>query len=103
MDQTFEVYLDKNLLEGNIENPELYISATGWYSEAVMAIAMRVKHDLFKLNLSNPIQNTLGSLRRIFQPGVLGIIVNQKNAHWVGGTQQGHPSEYGKTGRGIHK
>ena len=83
MDQALEAYLHENLLEGNIENPDLHISATGWYSEAVLATALRVKHNLFKLNLDNPIQNALGSLRRIFQPGVLGILVNQKNAHWI--------------------
>ena len=83
MEHAFEVFQNENLIEGNVENPGLHISETGWYSEAVMAAALRVKHNLFQLNLDNPIQNNRNSLHRIFSDDVLGIIVNINNRHWI--------------------
>ena len=83
MEHAFEVFQNENLIEGNVENPGLHISETGWYSEAVMAAALHVKHNLFQMNLDNPIQNNRNSLHRIFSDDVLGIIVNINNRHWI--------------------
>jgi hypothetical protein len=83
MDRALEVYLNENYIEGNIEDPQIHISQTGWFSEAVMATALRVKHNLFKLNLDDPIQDNIDSMHRIFSDLVLGVVVNIDNRHWI--------------------
>jgi hypothetical protein len=79
----FRVFIEESHMEGCPENPSIHIHETGWYSEAVMAQALRVKHNLFRLDLDKPIQDDEDSLHRIFADSVLGVIVNIDNVHWV--------------------
>ena len=70
-------------MEGNPEDPAIHMQPGGWYSEAVMANALRVKHNMFRLDLDNPIQQTAASMNRLFEDNVQGVVVNLANLHWV--------------------
>ena len=59
------------------------IPTLGWYSEAVLATALRVHCNIYSLDLDNPIQPQQHSVRRIFAPETLGIVVNRQNVHWL--------------------
>ena len=48
-----------------------------------MAQALRVKQNIFTLNLDRPLQPTQESLMRINQDNVHGVIVNKQQQHWV--------------------
>ena len=69
-------------LEGCTENRADHESPTGWYSEAVMAQALRVKQNLYKLDLDNPLQPRQEDLLRIFEDDVMGVVVNKSQVHW---------------------
>eukprot|EP00959_Pyramimonas_sp_CCMP1952_P333111 6975252-Pyramimonas_sp.AAC.1 len=50
--------LGESAMEGNPEPRHLHESDGGWHSEAVLAVAQRMKQNLFRLNLDNPLQAT---------------------------------------------
>ena len=83
MTAALKVFLQESLMEGSLENPAWHASATGWYSEAVMATALRVKQNIFKLDLDNPVQNSAVSRGRLYDASVVGMVVNEHNTHWT--------------------
>ena len=78
-----DVYLNEAAFEGNPERRASHIAPGGWYSEAVLATVLRIKQNLFKLDLDNPVRSTNESARRLFNPHVAGIVINHPLAHWV--------------------
>ena len=70
-------------MEGNAEPRGLHERPAGWYSEAVLAQALRVKNNLYRLNLDDPLQATEISLMRAHADNALGVVVNIANTHWV--------------------
>ena len=55
----------------------------GWYSEAVMAFVLRMHHNIYKLDVDDPIRTDReGSAMRIYAPETAGII-NQAQQHWT--------------------
>ena len=77
------MYLNEAAFEGNPERRASHIAPRGWYSEAVLATVLRIKQNLFKLDLDNPVRPTDESARRLFNPHVAGIVINHPLAHWV--------------------
>ena len=60
------------------------VSGSGWYSEAVMAYALRAKQNIYMLDLDNPIRvHSSDDPMRIYSPDVRGVIVNMNQCHWM--------------------
>ena len=85
-------YQEEQAFEGLVENADDHLNARGWYSEALMAFALRWKatqhgeagHEAFMLDLDNPIQSALeASCHRISLQEPPGVVVNKDNLHWV--------------------
>ena len=70
-------------MEGSSESREDHECAAGWYSEAVMAAALRVKQNIYKMDLDKPLQPEEDNLQRIYDDDVVGIVVNKSQLHWV--------------------
>ena len=75
-----DVFLDEMTMELSQEERCQHELPTGWYSEAVMAQALRVKHNIYRLNLDDPVQPAEEQVLRIFGDNVLGMIVNVEQA-----------------------
>ncbi|CAK0895135.1 unnamed protein product [Prorocentrum cordatum] len=92
--------LGESAMEGNPEPRHLHESDGGWHSEAVLAVAQRMKQNLFRLNLDNPLQATpagdlphpgrarsasdgLAGLLRLNAEAVSGAVINKDQSHWV--------------------
>ena len=69
--------------EGNLEERSDHEAPTGWYSEAVMAFALRMHHNIFKLDVDNPLPRTRGAVERLRQQETVGIVIDQGQAHWT--------------------
>ena len=82
MTQACDIYLEEMEFEGSMENRSDHETETGWYSEAVMAQALRVKLNIYKLDLDNPLQPKKKDLMRIFEDDVIGVVVNKSQEHW---------------------
>ena len=82
MTQACDIYLEEMEFEGSMENRSDHETETGWYSEAVMAQALRVKLNIYKLDLDNPLQPKKKDLMRIFEDDVMGVVVNKSQEHW---------------------
>ena len=48
-----------------------------------MAQALRVKDNIYRLNLDDPVQPAEEQVLRIFGDNVFGMIVNVEQRHWV--------------------
>ena len=48
-----------------------------------MAQALRVKNNIFRLNVDDPVQPSEEHVQRIFADNVLGMVVNLEQVHWV--------------------
>ena len=69
--------------EGNPEvRTDHEIPTFGWYSEAVLATALRAHGNIYSLDLDNPIQHHQESALRIYEHDTLGIVANRANAQW---------------------
>ncbi|CAK0884111.1 unnamed protein product [Prorocentrum cordatum] len=77
------LHLDESAMEGNPEPRHLHESDGGWYSEAVLAVALRMKQNLFRLNLDNPLQATPAGLLRLNAEAVSSAVINKDQSHWV--------------------
>ena len=76
-------YLSEAAAEGNPEDRTLHESPhAGWYSEAVMAFALRWQENLFSFDLDSPILPDDETLLRIFEADPAGIVVNENGQHW---------------------
>ena len=76
-------YLAETAFEGNPEPMHMHANENGWYSEAVMTFALRQKQNLFVMDVDNPVQPEGDGPMRIYTPGVLGIVINQNQNHWM--------------------
>ena len=76
-------YLAETAFEGNPESMHMHANENGWYSEAVMTFALRQKQNLFVMDVDNPVQPEGDGPMRIYTPGVLGIVINQNQNHWM--------------------
>ena len=83
MTQACNVYLAEMQIEGSPEDRRIHENIDGWYSEAVMAQALRIKDNLYKLDLDNPLQPREDNLLRIYADNVHGLVLNKLNRHWV--------------------
>ena len=48
-----------------------------------MTMALRVKGNMYAMDVNNPLQPTEESLLRVFAENVQGFLVNQPGVHWV--------------------
>ena len=77
-------YIEEMHREGVAEDRAVHERATGWYSEVVLAFGLRMHQNIYRLDLDNPIRcNLENSAERIYNPEVLGVIVNQDQGHWT--------------------
>ena len=83
MSTACDVYLQESAFEGNHELRESHELPSGWYSEAVLATALRTKDNLFVLDLDSPLKPNVNDLARVFLDTTVGVILNQNQAHWV--------------------
>jgi hypothetical protein len=83
MTRACNVYLAEMQIEGSPEERRIHENIDGWYSEAVMAQALRIKDNLYKLDLDNPLQPREDNLLRIYADNVHGLVLNKLNRHWV--------------------
>ncbi len=83
MSHACDVFLAEMAMEGSPELRHNHENKRGWYSEAVMAQALRVKNNLYMLDLDNPLRPNQDSMMRIFAEDVRGIVVNLDQRHWV--------------------
>ena len=82
-------YVRQQRFEGVPDQRRNHEYATGWYSADVMAFALTTKFtDLIfanqgrlDLDVTNPVQPEHAN--RIYDPNVVGIIVNLAGVHWV--------------------
>ena len=70
-------FLSEMRLEGCPEQRSTHETLSGDYSEAALAFALRYHHNIFSLDLDNPVLGNPASLRRIFGPTVCGVLVNK--------------------------
>ena len=83
MTEACTIHLWEMEFELSTERREDHESATGWYSEAVMATALQVKDNIYMLDLNNPLKpNDEDDLHRIYGPDVMGVVVNKFQTHW---------------------
>ena len=78
-----EVYLRECEFEGSAEHRADHIAPGGWYSEAVLATVLRTKHNMFTLDVNNPVQATEASSARLFSESTAGLVINHPHTHWV--------------------
>ena len=84
MTQGCDVYLEESKFEKNPQqHTDHEIPDFGWYSEAVMATALRAHENKFSLDVDNPIHDDEESALRIHEPDTLGVVVNRFNVHWL--------------------
>ena len=85
MSDACDAYLDEMLLEGTEESRAIHeVPGSGWYSEAVMAYALRAKQNIYMLDLDNPIRvHNADDPMRLYSPDVRGVIVNMNQTHWM--------------------
>ena len=84
MSAACESYLQEMLFEGVEENIAIHHQPGGWYSEAVMAYALRAKQNIYILDVDDPIRvNDPNDPLRIYAAEVRGIIVNIEESHWI--------------------
>ena len=83
MSEACTVLLHELAMEDNPERRDDHELLTGWYSEAAMAQAFRVKQNIYRLDLDDPVQPNEGHLHRLYTEDVLGLVVNKDQEHWV--------------------
>ena len=83
LEEAAEVYLAEALANDNHEQRADHIRTNGWYSEAVLAYAFRLRGHLFSLNLDNQLLADTDRPLRIYAADVRGVVVNMNNAHWM--------------------
>ena len=84
MARACDVFLFEMEVEGNPEQHRDHeIPASGWYSEAVLATALRAHGTIYSLDLDNPIQHHQASALHIHEHDTLGIVANRANVHWL--------------------
>ena len=83
MHQACNVYLQETLMEGLEEFRADHEAEDGWYSEAVMTTFLRVKRNIYTMNVNSPLQPQEKDLVQIFAEDVLGFLVNQPGVHWL--------------------
>ena len=76
-------YLAEASREGLPEHRSDHEHATGWYSEAVMAFALRMQDNVYKLDLDNPLPTSDAALHRLTNAATIAVIVNQNQGHWT--------------------
>ena len=83
MSQALRAYLDHAHFEHLPETAEDHESPSGDYSVELLAFLFQWHHNIYSLDLDNPILPGTESLNRIFEQDVCGIIVNKNQHHWV--------------------
>ena len=91
MRQVWVAYRDEARREGLFERQRDHWAPNGWYSEAVLAYALRWKiaqetlgaYAQLQFDVDDPLQPTAASACRIYHPDVLGVVVNVDQMHWV--------------------
>ena len=83
MSRACDVLLAELAHEGNPEPRDQHELPSGWYSEAVMATALRVKDNLYQFNVDAPLLGNDDDMMRIFTDYVRGVVVNLQQQHWV--------------------
>ena len=76
-------YIAHSSREGLPEVSEDHMSADGDYSEALLAFALQFHGNVYSLDVNRPFLPTEESALKVFSPDVVGVLVNQNNAHWV--------------------
>ena len=74
MSHACNVYLAEMQMEGSPELRNMHENEHGWYSEAVMATALRVKGNLYKLDVDKPLQPVQDEMHEIYADDVIGIV-----------------------------
>ncbi|CAK0811873.1 unnamed protein product [Prorocentrum cordatum] len=74
-------FIEHAALDGLPQRLRDHMSPSGDYSEAVLAFVLQRCGNSFSLNLNAPVlpQDAMN----IFAPNVVGVVVNQNNAHWI--------------------
>ena len=76
-------FLAEMAFEGVVEDRAQHIGPGGFYSEAVLAFALRHFGNAFALDLDRPILPDTAMPLEIFLDDVAGILVNVAQRHWV--------------------
>ena len=75
-------FLFEQKMEQSGEVANSHMSDDGWYSEAILTMALRKKDNLYMMDVDRPL--TPDKLEeRISKSGFVGIVVNIDNIHWV--------------------
>ncbi|CAK0808237.1 unnamed protein product, partial [Prorocentrum cordatum] len=81
MEASAHAFIEHAALDGLPQRLRDHMSPSGDYSEAVLAFVLQRCGNSFSLNLNAPVlpQDAMN----IFAPNVVGVVVNQNNAHWI--------------------
>ncbi|CAK0903273.1 unnamed protein product [Prorocentrum cordatum] len=81
MEASAHAFIEHAALDGLPQRLRDHMSPSGGYSEAVLAFVLQRCGNSFSLNLNAPVlpQDAMN----IFAPNVVGVVVNQNNAHWI--------------------
>ena len=83
MSRACDTFLEEMEFEGSPEDRgDHEIPGSGWYSEAVLATALRAEGNIYSLDVNDPIRHTTDNPARIFAPDTAGVVVNRTGAHW---------------------
>ena len=83
MSRACDIFLEEMAHEGSHEDrADHEVPGSGWYSEAVLATALRAAGNLFSLDVNDPINHRSENPSRILAPETLGVVVNKAGWHW---------------------
>ena len=83
MPRACDTFLTEMAFDGSPELREDHeVPGSGWYSEAVLATALRAEGNIYSLYVNDPIRHTTDNPARIFAPNTAGVVVNRTGAHW---------------------
>ena len=70
------------LVGNKIDRDDHEIPGSGWYSEAVMATALRAEGNIYSVYVNDPVRHSTDNPTRIFAPDTAGVVVNRAGVHW---------------------
>ena len=83
MTRACDTFLAEMAHEGSHEDrADHEVPGSGWYSEAVLATALRAAMNIYSLDVNDPINHRSKNPARIFAPNTAGVVVNRAGCHW---------------------
>ena len=83
MTRACDTFLAEMAHEGSHEGRDDHeVPGSGWYSEAVLATALRAAMNIYSLDVNDPINHRSENPARIFAPDTAGVVVNKAGWHW---------------------